>query len=354
MAAVRKLFMFVLVSCCLPVLAEQADTFIDPLDRPAATVSNLVSAQLNAVAVAGNRLVAVGAHGLIIASDDAGATWQQIASPVSSDLLGVDFVTAEKGWAVGHDGVILHSTDHGKSWVKQYDGRQAAKDLFDHFTVLAEHGDETAQAYLEGVKLNYKDGPEQALMDVWFADDQRGFAAGTFGTLLATTDGGKTWVSWMERVDNPEFLHYLAIAGVGGQVFIASERGIVFRLNQPAGRFEPIETGYSGSFFSIEATPHAVIAAGLRGTTYKSLDQGTAWSPVATGIKVALSDVQAMPDGRFLLASVDGRVSVSDAMIDRFEALPVTRPGRFSSLALLPDGKAVTVGYSGVRQVNVR
>ncbi|WAG81108.1 YCF48-related protein [Metapseudomonas furukawaii] len=354
MAAVRNLFLMFLLVSCLPAFAGQASDFLEPLDRPASAVSNLSGAHLNAVAAAGDRLVAVGVRGLIMVSDDAGASWHQVNSPVSSDLLGVTFPTPQQGWAVGHEGVVLHSADQGQSWVKQYDGRMAATQLVEHFTKLAEGGDQAALAYLDGVKLNYKDGPEQALMDVWFADDQHGFVAGTFGTLLATEDGGKTWVSWMERVDNPEFLHYLAIAGSGEQVFIASERGIVFRYNKDSGRFDLVETGYTGSFFGVEVTPQAVVAAGLRGTAYKSLDQGASWSPVETGVKVALSDVQALPDGRFLLASVDGRVIVSDAKLDGFQSVATDRPGRFSSLALLSGDRAVTVGYSGARQVNLR
>lgn len=354
MIAARNLFLMFLFSCCLPAFAGQTSDFLDPLDRPASVVNNLAGAHLNAVAAAGNRLVAVGVRGLIMVSDDAGATWRQVDSPVSSDLLAVNFPTQQQGWAVGQEGVVLHSSDQGKSWVKQYDGRQAANELVEHYTKLAEGGDQAALAYLDGVKLNYKDGPEQALMDVWFADDQHGFVAGTFGTLLGTEDGGKTWVSWMERVDNPDFLHYLAISGSGEQVFIASERGIVFRFNKGSGRFDLVETGYSGSFFGIEVTPQAVVAAGLRGTAYKSLDQGASWSSMQTGVKVALSDVQALPDSRFLLASVDGRVIISDAKLDTFQSVSTSRPGRFSSLALLPDGKVVTVGYSGVRQVSLR
>ncbi|WP_425317565.1 YCF48-related protein [Pseudomonas nitroreducens] len=351
MAALCNRLLLALLSLCLVPWAGADDGFIDPLDRPASQVGNLLGAQFNAITTAGERLVAVGARGLIAVSDDAGSSWKQMASPVSSDLLAVYFPIPAEGWAVGHEGVVLHSGDRGKTWTKQLDGREAATLLQEHFEQRMAGGDSNAASYLDGVRLNYQDGPEQALMGVWFADAKVGYVAGTFGTLLATHDGGKTWESWMERVDNPELLHYLGISGYGNELFLSSERGIVYRLNPRSGRFETLETGYSGSFFSIKARPGAVIAVGLQGSAYRTLDQGATWVAMPTGISVALSDLQVAEEGRFIASSVDGRVLQSDVQLKAFKVVPGSRPGRFTSLVALPKGQAVTVGYSGVRQV---
>ena len=74
---------------------------------------------------AGDRLVAVGQRGHVVVSSDGGATWKQAQVPVSSDLVAVYFVDAKQGWAVGHDGVILHTADGGEYWELQLDGRKA-------------------------------------------------------------------------------------------------------------------------------------------------------------------------------------------------------------------------------------
>ena len=58
-------------------------------------------------------------------SNDGGATWQQSKVPVSSDLTAVYFVNDRKGWAVGHDGVILATSDGGAPWTLQLDGVRA-------------------------------------------------------------------------------------------------------------------------------------------------------------------------------------------------------------------------------------
>ena len=62
------------------------------------------------------------------------------------------------GWIVGKFGLILHSSDGGKSWGEQ------------------------------------RSETSKPLTAVSFANDRDGFIVGAGGTILATTDGGKTWV----------------------------------------------------------------------------------------------------------------------------------------------------------------
>ena len=45
--------------------------------------------------------------------------------PVSADLTALHFANAQQGWAVGHEGVVLHTPDGGASWTLQLDGRRA-------------------------------------------------------------------------------------------------------------------------------------------------------------------------------------------------------------------------------------
>jgi len=63
--------------------------------------------------VSDERLVGVGSRGHVLTSDVRGKTWLQRPVPVSTDLVAVNFPTANQGWAVGHDGVALSSTDGG-------------------------------------------------------------------------------------------------------------------------------------------------------------------------------------------------------------------------------------------------
>ncbi len=73
--------------------------------------------QLGGVACPGDSLCfAVGfdGSGLVLRTDDAGATWQSQAVPATNPLNAVFFVDALRGWAVGDNGRIVHTGSGGK------------------------------------------------------------------------------------------------------------------------------------------------------------------------------------------------------------------------------------------------
>ena len=113
-----------LVAQWVPLRAVSAG-FADVLDVPAMMSPLSSKGLLQSVAPAGNRLVAVGQRGTIVVSSDGGMTWKQSPVPVSSDLTSVFFVDDNQGWAVGHDGIILHTGDGGDKWDVQLNGLTA-------------------------------------------------------------------------------------------------------------------------------------------------------------------------------------------------------------------------------------
>ncbi|MES2320781.1 MAG: YCF48-related protein [Pseudomonadota bacterium] len=350
-------YLITLAACCAlsagPALAASTN-FKDPIDVPAAMTRLATTTQLSAVGLAGKRLVAVGIRGLIITSDDQGTTWTQRKAPVSSDLLAVHFPSSLKGWAVGHDGVVLHSSDAGASWTRQFDGRAAATQLKAHFAQLEGQGDPNGKRLLDEMKLNYENGPEQALLDVWFSDDSNGFVAGSFGTLLATSDGGKSWQSWIEKVDYGSLLHLNTIRGIGGELYIGSEKGIVFKLDRTRQRFAPIATGYTGSFFTLAGQGTTIIAGGLRGSAWRSVDSGATWTKLETGLLGAVTAAEQSAAGELLLVSQGGDVLLSKDAGSSFRPQKVKRPTLFSGVAHTGAGKAVLVGLRGVQQIDLK
>ena len=171
----------------------------DPIATPAARSAFGARSALTSVATAGSRLVAVGRRGVILASSDAGKSWQQMPSPVSSDLTAVYFLDAQNGWIVGHDAVVLKTTDGGKNWERKLDGRAALALLSKAYgpqgktpvPVIAEDMERAGgQSATPGV-LPYP------LLSVWFATPAEGYVGGAFGLLLRTTDGGASWTPWI-------------------------------------------------------------------------------------------------------------------------------------------------------------
>jgi photosystem II stability/assembly factor-like uncharacterized protein len=75
------------------------------------------SRRLNAVWFAdARRGWAVGAEGVVVATEDGGSTWRPQASGVGDDLFDVKFFDAREGWAVGRGGALLHTNDGGRTW----------------------------------------------------------------------------------------------------------------------------------------------------------------------------------------------------------------------------------------------
>ena len=165
------------------------------------------------VARAGERLVAVGEWGHVVLSDDGGKTWRQARSvPTRMTLTEVAFVGARRGWAVGHDAVVLHTSDGGETW-----------------------------------ELQFSDPEEEAtLLSVWFENADHGIAVGSFGLAIETQDGGRSWErrTLLEDEDPPHLNHLFA--GPEGTLFIAAEFAWVYRSRDDGRSWERFRSALRG------------------------------------------------------------------------------------------------------------
>lgn len=328
-----------------------AATFEDPLDWPAAAQSSPSTRPLLAVAVAGKRLVAVGLRGLIILSDDDGKTWYQSTAPVQSDLLAVNFPTPNDGWAVGHDGVILHTIDGGLNWRKQLDGR-AAEAAFEK--VYAGMGSEASAAH-EQIRRNYMAGPTLPWLDVWFETPLVGYVVGSYGMLAATMDGGRTWEPWLHRIDNTEWFNLNAIRGVGDGLYIAGERGHIFRLDRSRGHFTGVDIGYLGSLFGIVGARDTVLVYGLRGTVLLSSDAGGHWEKVQAPTEQTIVAGAAKADEQgFVLADTAGRLLSVDRTGAEIRLLPQRAATDATGMVATHPGIFVVTGLKGITVVSLK
>ncbi|MES2126364.1 MAG: YCF48-related protein [Pseudomonadota bacterium] len=314
--------------------------FVDVLDTPAMPSARAERALVNGLAHAGTRIVAAGQRGHILYSDDRGAHWTQAKVPVSSDLVALSFATERKGWAVGHDGIVLHSEDGGASWTRQLDGRAAAK------LVIAQSSN--AQL-VEEARATLVHGPDKPFLDVWFENEQHGFVVGAFNQVFATDDGGKSWQSWSDKLDNPKGFHLYAVRPVGGDVFIVGEQGLVLKLDRAHGRFAALATPYKGSYFGVAGFDGAVLLFGLRGNAFRSSDGGATWLKVETGVQSGLTAAGTLADGTLVLVSQAGQVLTSADKGATFARLAQAKAGPTSAVIDANNGTLILGGARGLR-----
>ncbi|HJV26997.1 MAG TPA: YCF48-related protein [Aromatoleum sp.] len=333
------------LALAMPVAALAAG-FQDVLDTPAATSPLAAKGLLNGLALAGARIVGVGQRGHIVYSDDQGKSWRQARVAVSSDLVAVSFPTPQQGWAVGHDGVVLHSADAGATWVKQLDGRAVGSLMVEYYKAQA--GADAAKWVAEAERFAAQ-GAENPFLDVWFADDKTGFIVGAFNLILRTADGGKSWQPWLDRTENPQALHLYGVRAAAGDVFVTGEQGLVMRLDAAAGRFRAIETPYKGSYFGVTGTKSAVIVFGLRGNAWRSTDGGASWHKVETGVQEGLTAGAAVGEREVFLASQAGRLLMSHDGGEHFSPVKQERALPAAAVQALGLDAVVLAGARGVR-----
>ncbi|HGS8179469.1 YCF48-related protein [Pseudomonas aeruginosa] len=343
------------------VAATRVDAAVgsDSLDAPAAMIAAAVKAPVIGVAQAGGTLVSVGPRGLIQRSTDGGQSWQQVPSPVSSDLVQVRFSDERNGWIVGHDSVLLHTSDGGDSWQIQLDGRRLLALLQGWYGQRAEAGDAIADDMLREISMAMStsatpDVLPAPFLDVLFDGRGHGFVVGAFGMILHSQDAGATWEPWIEHTDNDRRMHLYGLSERHGVFYVAGEQGLLMRLEPQAGRFVALEVPYSGTFFGVRALDDLLLVHGLRGNLFASRDDGQQWQKVETGLDSSL--VSLVEQGsKLVVVSQDGQMVAVNSNTLAVTSLQPVRVGEIyaASLSSVADDKLVVALFSGARVVAI-
>jgi len=324
----------------------------DPLLAPAISILHPAQTLLETVTAAGPRLVAGGEHGVIIVSDDDGAQWRQVASPVDVTIDQIRFADARTGWAIGDFGVVLKTQDGGLSWTKQLDGVQAAQLMLSSAeqVAAANPADPIAAKHVRHARLFVADGPDKPffLMQIFDAAHVRIY--GAYGMVFETLDGGAHWADWSSHIDDPGYLHPYGLVDQAGTVLIAGEQGML--LSGPdAGPIKPMSASpYAGSFFGLLRTPHeGLVAYGLVGTVYQSPDFGVTWSQVQNQSSATINCAMLTAGGDVLFGDWDGNVLLLNGATVTPTAIKAGFP--IADMMEAPDGSLILVGISGVKRV---
>jgi len=305
-----------------------------------------------AVTRAGNRLASVGERGSILLSDDDGKTWRQVAAPTSVTLTNIAFSGERSGWAVGHSGVVLATTDAGLTWKRLLDGRQAADIELKAAQVANQRNTLESARRLANAERLVADGPDKPFFAVHFFDETTGIIAGAYGLAFVTHDGGRSWESVIDRINDAKGRHLYAIAVDGARLYLAGEQGALYRSDDQGKTFTALPSPAGGTFFGITAGGGELVAFGLRGNAWRSADGGTTWGKVAMAPISLVAGIH-LADGSLVLADETGRVLRSADGARSFQVMPASRLMPLTGLTQAADGTLVAASVSGFVYLNV-
>ena len=266
------------IAACI-IAAVAADCSISMASAQEAYMAPLVEQSVLLDIDAEQFVAMVGERGHVLISED-GKTFHQVQVPTQSTLTAITIV-GEHIWAVGHDAVIIHSSDKGQNWEVQ----------------------------------NFQPDYQRPFLDVLFFNQQQGIAVGAYGLFYRTNDGGKSWnferhASLLDPYDR-EYLesvreedeafyqqelesilpHINRVTQDGDMLYIAGEAGLLARSDDMGKSWQRYEVDYTGSFFDIKPLDEStVLAVGLRGNIFVMRHQGE-WEYVKTCSTSTLNSV---------------------------------------------------------------
>lgn len=229
-------------------------------------------------------------------------------------LQDVEFINGMNGWAVGSDGLILQTTDGGKTWMQTIIEMERQVYFWNVYfrdesvgfitgtrgTILKTTDGGQTWEFKEAInesRLDREGNPavlRRRLIDAWMVDEQTGYMVGENDTFIKTTDGGETWTGTGKRVavgntrNNFERIHFASpttgwIVGSFGTILRTTDGGETWE-NQDAS----VDNNLKGIDFVDENTGWV---AGQEGVILHTQDGGVTWTKQKTDSYNSLYDI---------------------------------------------------------------
>jgi photosystem II stability/assembly factor-like uncharacterized protein len=295
-------------------------------------LTGIPHSSLYGLSFAQSRGIAVGARGAIFETLDAGANWTRVPDPPTHLALLSVATRGDHAIAVGQTGVVAVSEGKGK-WTL---------------------GASNSTARLLVVDVN------SAGLAV---------AAGEFGTVLKSTDAGRTWApaapDWSAMADKEHFgtgepTIFGAVVNESGQITLAGEFGVIVRSDDAGATWRVLravdpQAPTLHALFLQSPMDGNSFAVGQKGELLSSLDGGETWGRIETHTELNFLGVSASATGEVVISGMRvmmrstncgltwESVEEGDTTTDWYQAVR-TEPGSGKIYAVGHSGKIVRVG----------
>jgi len=223
------------------------------------------------------------------------------------DLFAAEILGSEV-FAVGALGTLLWSGDGGVNW------RDESVDTTLALLDVASSGAHTVAVGQLGIVVIHENDrwelhqapTKERLMAVDVNASGLAVAVGSFGSLLVSEDGGRSWraptIDWFEC--NPVGEPHLYDVDIrdDDSVLVVGEFGMVLRSEDNGKSWQLIRDG-DASLFALNGDTRRVFAAGQDGAVLRSLDGGLTWQSMETGVRANLLGIARDPESGALVAS---------------------------------------------------
>lgn len=265
---------------------------------------------LRAYAQSGGVGWAAGPENGMFSTIDAGGTWATYPLENPPSYTAVSFADPANGWATGRGGLLWGTRDGGRNWGQQDAGMRrdltsvwaVSRNLCfasgESSVVKTDNGGlswrrvwaepPTSAAELEKPKHLRK--PPITLQDVYFFDARRGWAAGTDGTLLYSSNEGEHWQVLQTGIDKGLNAVWFTspnrgyLGGDDGRLYVTDNGGRRWSAAPTGGGGEPLR-----SIFFLDPDRGWIVGDG--GTILRTADGGATWRELRLGGTLSLRDV---------------------------------------------------------------
>lgn len=260
------------------------------------------------------KAVIVGARGRILTTHSSSPKLWSVRDSGTKELLTcLSFADGKHGWAAGHGGVILHTTDGGTSWEVQRKTALENKPLFDiqglsQTTGYACGAGDTVLKTTDGglTWTSVPTGVENIYYGLAFVDEEKGYLVGEVGTVMHTTDGGRSW----KQLDLGDFRFSLfGIVLLSEQeILVYGIAGAILRSEDGGLSWQDVSPDVQQSLFGVAVRGNEVVLVGRSGIILYSKDRGKTFEERNDEELTSFAGVTAPPDEGFLCVGELGKI----------------------------------------------